>query len=108
VAVVGTEIVGFLALKHHFRESCEVHIIAVDGSLHRHGIGQALLQAAEADLRRSGVHWLSVKTLSPSDPDEGYAKTRAFYTAMGFAPLQELLDLWNADNPALIMVKMLE
>jgi hypothetical protein len=39
-------------------------------------------------------------------PDEGYARTREFYTALGFRPLEELPDLWP-DNPCLIMVKSL-
>ena len=49
---------------------------------------------------------LSVKTLGPSRPDAGYAGTRRFYGALGFQPVEELLDLWPG-NPCLIMVKPL-
>jgi len=45
-----------------------------------------------------------VKTLAPSKPDVGYDKTRAFYLAYGFRPLEEFR-LWDADNPALQMIK---
>jgi hypothetical protein len=45
-----------------------------------------------------------VKTLGPSYPDEGYAQTRGFYVARGFVPLEELLELWDA-NPCLLLVK---
>jgi hypothetical protein len=58
-------------------------------------------------LTRSGVEFLQVKTLSAAHPDEGYQKTRAFYVACGFHPLQEFPDLWAADQPALQMVKAL-
>ena len=53
------------------------------------------------------MEYLQVKTLSPTKPDEGYAKTRAFYSANGFRALEELPTLWDTDNPALQMVKRL-
>ena len=53
-----------------------------------------------------GVRLLQVKTLGPSDPDEGYRRTRRFYQAVGFEPLEELVGLWPG-NPCLIMVKVL-
>ena len=52
------------------------------------------------------IEYLQVKTLGPSYPDEGYARTRAFYEARGFVPLEELHGLW-ADNPCLLLVKRL-
>jgi hypothetical protein len=65
-----------------------------------------LLQAAEADLRNASVRWLQVKTLGPSRPAEEYARTRAFYRACGFDPLEEIHELWD-DNPCLLMIKSL-
>jgi len=44
-----------------------------------------------------------VKTLGPSHPDAGYARTRHFYEKCGFLPLEET-DLWGDDNPCLFMV----
>ncbi len=73
---------------------------------HGQGLGSALLGAAESCLRNGGVEYLQVKTLGPSDPDEGYGRTRAFYEARGFVPLEELLDLWE-QNPCLLLVKRL-
>jgi coenzyme F420-0:L-glutamate ligase/coenzyme F420-1:gamma-L-glutamate ligase len=46
-----------------------------------------------------------VKTLGPSRPDREYGRTRAFYEALGFVALEELHDLWDEDNPALILLK---
>jgi len=53
---------------------------------------------AETDLIGDGVEFLQVKTLGPSYADAGYAKTRRFYTAMGFRPLEEITGLWP-ENP---------
>jgi hypothetical protein len=48
---------------------------------------------------------LQVKTLSASRPDPGYDKTRAFYLAFGFRPLEEFPTLWYPSNPALQLIK---
>jgi len=101
------EPVGVLLAHRHFPESAEIHLLAVDPSLHRRGVGRALVQALEADLVADGVEFLQVKTRGPSRPDPGYALTRQFYLAMGFRPLEELPDLWDPENPCLIMVKAL-
>lgn len=76
-------------------------------SYHRQWIGRRLLAYAEEALRDDGVRLLQVKTLGPSSFNAAYARTRAFYTAMGFLPLEERFDLWGEDNPYLILVKCL-
>jgi hypothetical protein len=48
-----------------------------------------------------------VKTLGPTHSDPGYARTRAFYLAVGFRPLEEFGLIWDEGNPCLIMVKRL-
>ncbi len=107
VAIVDGEVAGFLSLKHHFSTASEIHVLAVGRSLHRRGVGRALVERAEAGLRAAGVALLQVKTLGPSKPDEGYRKTREFYKALGFVALEETTVLWSPDNPSLIMVKVL-
>jgi GNAT superfamily N-acetyltransferase len=97
--------VGILVLEHHSPYASEVYLMAVRAEHHRHGVGRALLQRAEAQLARAGVEFLQVKTLSASAEDEGYAKTRAFYLAYGFRPLEEFPDLWDPQNPALQLIK---
>jgi GNAT superfamily N-acetyltransferase len=99
---------GFLALKQHTDAAAEIYVMAVRPESHRRGLGTALLEAAEAFLREREVEYLQVKTLGPSDPDEGYAATRSFYAARGFRPLEELTAIWGEENPCLIMVKHLE
>ena len=79
--------------------------MAVLPEFHRQGIGRALLGHAEGVLAADGVEFLQVKTLAPGKPDDGYDKTRAFYCANGFRPLEEFPALWDPQNPALQMIK---
>jgi GNAT superfamily N-acetyltransferase len=105
IASVGGDDVGLLTLVRHSRYAAEVYVMAVLPEFHRQGIGRALLGRAEGLLAADGVEFLQVKTLAPSKPDVGYDKTRAFYLAYGFRPLEEFRDLWDAENPALQMIK---
>jgi ribosomal protein S18 acetylase RimI-like enzyme len=100
------EPVGVLLARRHFPSSAEIYLLAVDPAVHRHGVGRALVTALEADLAADGVEWLQVKTLGPSHPSAEYERTRRFYAALGFRPLEEIHGLWP-DNPCLIMVKVL-
>ena len=101
------QVVGFLTVYSHFPKAAEIYVTGIHPDFHRQGLGSALMQAAEAYLRKQGVEYLQVKTLSDSHPDEGYAQTRAFYLARGFTPLEEFKTLWNKANPALLLIKKL-
>ena len=98
---------GFLTLTEHSAASTEIHVMAVLPDYHRHGAGRAMLTAAEDYLRRSGVKFLQVKTLSPRHPSPEYALTRTFYLAMGFQLLEEFTELWGEDLPCWQLVKAL-
>jgi ribosomal protein S18 acetylase RimI-like enzyme len=106
VATVEAEPVGFLTLVQHTPSAAEIHVMGVLPTQHRQGTGRALVAAAEAYLQAQGVRFLQVKTLSARHPDAGYAKTRAFYQAVGFVPLEEFSDLWGEQNPCLQMIKV--
>jgi ribosomal protein S18 acetylase RimI-like enzyme len=99
--------IGFLTLKEHSSCAAEIFVMGVSPSHQRRGIGRRLLGAAEAYLVAKGIRFLQVKTLSSSHPDPNYARTRAFYTAMGFCPLEEFPELWDPGNPCLQMIKLL-
>lgn len=99
-------VVGALLVERRFPTTAEIHLLLVDPARHRQGIGRALVAAVEADLAADGVRLLTVKTLGPSHPDEGYALTRRFYAALGFLPVDELHGVWPG-NPCLVMVKTL-
>ena len=102
----GEDLLGFVTLKRHFDRAAEIHVMAVRAPHHRRGIGRALLHAAERRLREDGVRWLQLKTLGPSHPDEGYRRTRAFYEALGYEPIEESASRWPG-NPSLQMIKAL-
>lgn len=99
--------VGFLAVRCHAPASAELHVMGVLPAAHRRGIGRRLVAAAEAALRADRVALFQVKTLGPSHPSAPYARTRAFYAALGFLPLEETTALWGPSNPCLIMVEPL-
>lgn len=99
---------GFLTVRRHYPEAAEIHVMAVERSQHRRGIGRALVHACEAWLAADECRYLQVKTLGPGRPCEHYAGTRAFYHAIGFVPLEEFPTLWDPRNPCLLMIKTLD
>jgi len=98
---------GFLTWVRHYPPSAEITWMAVAPSVHRQGLGSALIAVLVERLTDDGVRLLVVKTLSEHGDSEHYARTRAFYVAMGFLPLQEMPELWNEENPALLLVRLL-
>jgi N-acetylglutamate synthase-like GNAT family acetyltransferase len=100
-------VVGFLSLKQHTPYSMEILVMAIHPEYHHGGIGRNLVETAKTHARGLGVEYMQVKTLGPSNPDTGYAKTRAFYEALGFRPLEEFKQIWDENNPCLILVNRL-
>lgn len=100
-------VVGFATFERVTPVAAELHLIAVLPARHRRGVGRALVAATEATACAQGAAMLTVKTLAPSVEDAGYAATRAFYRACGFVPLSVFPDLWDPENPCLLMGKPL-
>jgi GNAT superfamily N-acetyltransferase len=107
VARVGDEVVGVCLVRRHTPVAAEIELLAVPPGLHRQGIGRLLIDRAIDNLRRDGVELLQVKTFGPSGDSGEYQRTRAFYAALGFLPLEERTDIWGPENPCLISVKLL-
>ncbi len=103
----GERAIGFLTVKVHNPYAAELYVMGVLPEAHRQGLGRRLVSTAEAFIKEQGIEYFQVKTLSPSHPDPGYARTRAFYQGVGFRPLEEFPLLWDKDNPCLLMVKKL-
>jgi GNAT superfamily N-acetyltransferase len=79
--------------------------MAVLPDQHGRGLGTTLIRDAERYARKQGRSYLTVKTLSASRSDVNYDKTRRFYSAVGFVPLEEFKTLWGEHNPCLLMIK---
>ena len=107
VVRLADEIAGLATLRQHFPAAAELHLIAVRPTHHRAGIGARLLAAIEAHLNGTATRVLTVKTLAPTAGDPFYARTHRFYAAQGFVPLEVFPTLWNAENPCLLMAKVL-
>jgi GNAT superfamily N-acetyltransferase len=105
IATINGDDVGITTIKHHSPYAAEVYLMAVKPRFHRAGIGTAMLRHLEDMLAAQGIEFLQVKTLSASRPDDDYDKTRAFYLAYGFRPLEEFPTLWDPSNPALQLIK---
>jgi RimJ/RimL family protein N-acetyltransferase/N-acetylglutamate synthase-like GNAT family acetyltransferase len=99
--------VGFVALKPHNEYTAEVCVMGVLQDFHRHGVGRQLIALCVEECRRVGRVFLTVKTLDQSRVSHSYEKSRLFYRAQGFYPLEVFPLLWNENNPCQFMAKYL-
>ena len=106
LAFVKDKHTGFLTFKQHNKYAAELYVMGIYPKYQRCGIGSTLVRYTESILRQQNIEYWQVKTLGSSHPDPFYARTRAFYLAMGFRPLEEFTQLWK-DNPCLLMIKHL-
>jgi GNAT superfamily N-acetyltransferase len=104
VATADETDVGFLTIEPQTPVASEVLAMGVLPEWHRRGIGRSLIDTAIDFSTRRGHRLLQVKTLGPSHPDDEYARTRAFYEALGFLPLEETTAYWGPENPCLVLV----
>ena len=98
---------GFIVIKQYSIHNAEIIVMGVLQEYHRQEIGKKLLVVCENYCLEVGIQCLTVKTLADTHPSRSYAKTRAFYLAMGFHPQMILTDYWDENNPCLVMIKPL-
>jgi GNAT superfamily N-acetyltransferase len=97
--------IGFAALKPHTQYASEICVMGVLSEHHRRGIGKQLITACEQICRENEVEFLTVKTLADLRESKSYEKTRLFYLAQGFKPIEVFPTLWDETNPCLLMIK---
>jgi GNAT superfamily N-acetyltransferase len=95
--------IGFVSLREHNPDTLEINCIAVIPEQHGAGVGTALCNAASEWWASRGGRLIQVKTLGPSRTDSSYARTRSFYAARGFLPVEEFTQLWPG-YPCLLLV----
>jgi GNAT superfamily N-acetyltransferase len=99
--------VGFAAVKVHTACAAELYVTGILEAYHRQGIGRQLVERCADRCRELGLRFLTVKTLDVSAESELYDRTRAFYLAQGFLPLEVFPALWDPGNPCLFLAKPL-
>ena len=107
LAKVDDVVVGFITIKKHFSDSAEIHCMGILPQYHRKGIGKLLIEELENHLNSDGIKILQVKTVSANRECNAYAKTRDFYKAVGFIPLEVFPTFWDKANPCLVLVKQI-
>ncbi len=71
------------------------------------GLGRTLYSRDEQFFLEKGCKYAMVETLSERVDYAPYEKTRLFYGSAGFEPLITLTEMWDENNPCLIMIKPL-
>ena len=104
----GETAIGFVALKEHNPFTSEVCVMGILNEYHRHGIGHQLIKACVTHCKTEYKKFLTVKTLDSSAEYEPYDRTRNFYSAMGFIPLEMFPLHWDKDNPCLFLAKYID
>lgn len=99
------EVAGFLSLKPHNEATVEIYVLGVLPDRHRRGIGRALVEAADRHAGARGFRFLTVKTVSPTVDHEPYERTRRFYRALGFLPVEDMPNPCSPDNPLLLLIR---
>ena len=102
-ALIDTRTIGLIALRYHFQKTAEIWWMGFMPEYHRKGIGQCLFDAAKGRALQMRCTTMAVTTLSPRRPDEGYARTRAFYEHLGFRLFREFNED-DTQNPLVWMV----
>ena len=100
--------VGFVSVKVHNPYTAEIYVMGIMESYHRQGLGRKMVEICEKYCYTNNMTFLTVKTLDEKNPDIFYKRTRLFYQAMGFKPLEVFPLLWDENNPCLFMAKYLK
>lgn len=99
--------IGFISIKMHYGYTGDIYVLGVLPEYHRKGVGRLLLAKAEEYFRTNNCKYIIVKTLSDIVDYEPYKRTREFYKSVGFEELITLTEMWDSENPCLIMIKVL-
>ena len=99
--------VGFIALKETSKFTAEIYVMGILKDFHRQQIGEQLFYKFVQFAQNSGYEYLQVKTVDEGHYAE-YDHTRLFYEKMNFRKFECFPDMWDKNNPCLIMVQSVD
>ena len=107
-AYTENKMVGFIVFKELNDQAVELAWMAIEPKYQNQHIGTFLVKEGIKLLPKKYII-CETKTLSETDPDPQYARTRNFYKKLGFIPLETINAYpgWGKDNPCQIFVKIL-
>jgi len=82
----------------------DVYWMAVDRELQGQGIGRALLEQAEADIKARGGRLILIETSGTPL----YATAQHFYRARGYEPASRIADFYEPGDDLLVFLKRLK
>ena len=100
--------IGIFSGKIHYNRTGDIYVCGIDPNYHGKGIGTLLYKIFEKYCIENNCEYVIVKTLSELAQYEYYIKTKKFYVKMGFKELITLTEMWDENNPCLIMIKNLK
>lgn len=108
-AVSDGQMVGFVITKRKHLMVAEILWIAVAESRQNRHIGTTLVETVTEELGMDGVRLIEAKTLSGLCDYGPYVKTRGFWQANGFLPVEEVDPFpgWDPGNPCVIYIRPL-
>jgi GNAT superfamily N-acetyltransferase len=105
-SVIDDSVVGFITVRIENPAVLELTWMGVLPHYQSKGIGTKLLSEVFNQLGDE-FNYIYIKTLDESAQDEGYTKTRRFWTKSGFTKIITIDPFpgWDEGNPCVIMVK---
>jgi ribosomal protein S18 acetylase RimI-like enzyme len=98
VAEMNGQIIGFVVISVYEAKG-RISWLGVQRGHQRMGIGRRLVGAVVSRMAGDGIKEVFVDTLGDSVEYEPYAKTRAFYRALGFTEHQRIMQPGNESMP---------
>jgi ribosomal protein S18 acetylase RimI-like enzyme len=97
--------IGFFSGKIHYNRTGDIYVCGIDPNYHGKGIGTALYKKLEEYFIKNNCEYIIVQTLCEIAKYEPYLRTKNFYIKLGFKELISFKEIWDEENPLLIMIK---
>jgi ribosomal protein S18 acetylase RimI-like enzyme len=98
VAEINGQIIGFVVISVYEAKG-RISWLGVQRDRQRIGVGRRLVGAVVSRMAGDGIREVFVDTLGDSVDYKPYAKTRAFYRALGFTDHERIIQPGNASMP---------